>query len=437
MTSIAPNPLGETRRPPASPGAYAWAVVAMLWAVGMLNYFDRLLITTMRDPIRADISMTDAQFGLLTSMFLWVYAATSPLGGWVADRFNKSLVIAASLLFWSAAMYCTGFARNFPQLLLGRGLMGLSEACYLPAALAIICDYHRGPTRSFATGLHMSGITVGAALGGIGGILAEHFGWRAAFHGLGLAGVAYGIVVLCTLRDSKPRTNAPANPNGEVGQPNLGTALQSLFVDRAFLVLIAVNALVGMVNWAMYGWLPTYLEGHFRLGIGTAGLSATTYVQAAAFIGVFVGGWWADRWSRTNPLARRRTPGFTYILAGPCLLVTASTGMLAPAIAGLVVAGLARGVFDANHMPILREVADERFSATGFGILNLVSCVTGGLMVYAAGLALDTHIDLSRIFQVCAAALPVIGILLLLLGRSSARAAPGVPPSLLGRGERN
>src|SRR5215472_2696572 len=99
--------------------------------------------------------MSDSGFGLLTSVFLWSYAVVSPLGGLLADRFGRRVVIIASLLFWSAATGLTGFATSFGQILTARLLMGVSEACYLPAALAMITDYHRDRTRSLATGIHM------------------------------------------------------------------------------------------------------------------------------------------------------------------------------------------------------------------------------------------------------------------------------------------
>src|SRR3954453_1597831 len=116
----------------ASPGAYAWGVVGMLWFVALLNYPDRLMITAMRDPIRADIHITDAQFGLLTSVFLWVYAAVSPLGGYLADRAGRRRVIVSSLFFWSLATFATGLAHSFHELLAARALMAFSEACYMP-----------------------------------------------------------------------------------------------------------------------------------------------------------------------------------------------------------------------------------------------------------------------------------------------------------------
>ena len=170
---------------------YAWVVVGLLWVVALLNYLDRLMITTMRDPIKQSISMTEAQFGLLTAVFLWVYGALSPLGGYLADRFSRRIVIMVSLFVWSAVTWWTGHVETFNQLLAARALMGVSEACYIPAALALIADYHRGSTRSLATGLHMSGVYAGAALGGVGGYIAEGFGWRFGFNLFGLIGVAY------------------------------------------------------------------------------------------------------------------------------------------------------------------------------------------------------------------------------------------------------
>lgn len=389
----------------------AWWIVGLLWMVALLNYLDRLTISTMRDPIKAAIPMTDAQFGLLTSVFLWVYGALSPLGGFLADRFSRTKVIIGSLVVWSAVTWLTGKVTTFEQLLIARALMGVSEACYMPAALALIADYHRGQTRSLATGIHMSGVYVGAALGGAGGYVAEHFSWRAGFSIFGLMGIAYALVLIFSLRDSR-QSNTPATPSQPI---KLFTALRALLGANGFWILLGINLLVGAANWCVNGWLPAYLKDQFNLGLGEAGLSATAYIQVASFLAVLGGGFWADRWSRTNPRGRALVPAIGYLVAGPCLFLSAVAGTLPSAICGLVVFGLGRGFFDANHMPMLRQLVDERFSATGFGILNFVSCAAGGVMIYAGGKIQDAGSSLSIVFQAAAGGIFLVGLLLLFL----------------------
>ena len=144
-------------------------MVALLWLVACLNYLDRMILITMRSSIKEAIPMTDAQFGLLTTIFLVSYGLLSPLGGFVADRFSRSRIIIFSLFAWSATTWLTAHASTFGELLFYRALMGISEACYFPAAGALLMDYHRNTTRSLANGIHLSGVMVGSGLGGLGG----------------------------------------------------------------------------------------------------------------------------------------------------------------------------------------------------------------------------------------------------------------------------
>src|SRR4051794_26431315 len=106
----------------------AWLVVAMLWVVALLNYLDRVLLTTMRQSLTDAIPMSDAQYGMLTSVFLWVYGLLSPFAGFLADRFNRARLIVISLIIWSLLTWLTGHCKNFEQLLVVRALMGVSEA---------------------------------------------------------------------------------------------------------------------------------------------------------------------------------------------------------------------------------------------------------------------------------------------------------------------
>jgi MFS family permease len=401
----------------------AWLVVGLLWFVALLNYLDRVMITTMRGSLMEAIPMTDAQFGLLTSVFLWVYAVLSPFAGFLADRFSRSRVILWSLLVWSALTWLTGYAKTFEQLIVVRALMGVSEATYIPAALALITDYHRGNTRSLATGVHMTGISVGSGLGGLGGWLAERYGWSYAFTLFGIIGIVYAALIFFVLRDA-PRegaeTTTATNKKQDAG---FGEAMVSLFGNGTFWLMLLFWGLLGMTGWAVVGWMPTYLTEHFHLSQGAAGLSATGYLQAASLVGFLIGGGWADRWSRTNPRARILVPVIGLCLAAPGVLIAAKTSLLPVAIGGLMLYGLARVFTDSNMMPILCMVCDPRYRATGYGVLNLFSCAIGGLSIYVGGALRDAHVNVSNLFLAAAISLFVCaGLVFLVKPRQTAAA---------------
>ncbi len=383
---------------------YSWIIVAMLWIVAFLNYLDRILITSMRDPIVTDFNLSDAQFGLLTSVFLWSYGFLSPFGGYFADRYSRKKVIVFSVMVWSVVTLWTGFTTSFQEMLAARFLMGVSEACYIPAALALITDYHKGKTRSLATGLHMSGLYAGLALGGLGGYIAELWGWRSGFHVFGIVGIVYSLILLYVLKDHKA---SPAEITEEEQTPGISLtgALKVLFSEASFFILLFYFAILGIVNWLVYGWLPTFLKDHFNLNLGEAGISATGYIQIGSFIGVIVGGILADRWTRKNNRGRLYMLIIGFTLGAPFLFLMASTNVFSIAIIAMLVFGLARGFNDANLMPILRQVADGRYIATGYGFLNFLSTIIGGLMVYVGGALKDAQVDLSIVYQVSAVAM--------------------------------
>lgn len=380
----------------------AWLIVGLLWFVGCLNYLDRVMITTMRESILAEIPMTDAQFGSLTAVFLLVYAVFSPFAGFVADRFNRSRVIIVSFITWSAVTWLTAHARSYEQLLATRALMGISEACYIPAALALIADYHRTTTRSFANGLHLSGVMVGSGLGGLGGWLAERHGWSHAFALFGQLGIALAAVLILFLRDRPAAEGMPAVGDAartELAPVRLGEALHSLCGNRDFLLALVYWGLLGASAWAVIGWMPTYLNEHFNLGQGTAGLSATGYYQAAALAGVIIGGLWADRWSRRHPRGPIYVVMIGLAVSAPSILLVSATDTLFLALGGLVLFGLTKSFADANMMPILTLVADPRYRATGYGLLNLCACAVGGATIYIGGLLRDANVNVVRVFQ--------------------------------------
>lgn len=380
----------------------AWATVGLLWMAATLNYLDRQALFALFEPLRKDLGLSSWQLGLLSTAFLWIYGLFSPLGGYLADRFSRRGVILVSLAVWSAVTAATGAARTYPELLAARAVMGLSEAFYLPAALALIADYHGAKTRSLATGIHQSGLYIGIILGGAGaGWLGEHFGWRSAFYGLGAAGVIYAAAASVLLQD------APVHRQS--GAPQ---AVGSLARNSGYYAIAAVFAVASMAYWMVYTWMPLYLLEKFQLSLAGAGFSATFYIQAASFAAILAGGWLSDRLSARGGGMRAAVQAVGFAVAGPFLYLSGTAATFPVLVAALVFFGLGRGLYDCNVMPVLCEVADPRLRATAYGILNLVGCIAGGLMAALAG-ALKSTIGLGGALRVsgvllCACALVLV-----------------------------
>ncbi len=432
------SPLGKYNG--EKPTKWAWAAVAVLWVVVMLNYFDRQLLSTLNSSVtdpKTGIDMTQQEFGLIVSVFLIIYALLSPVGGYLADRFSRKLIIMLSLVVWSVVTWWTGMSESFAELMWARAAMGVSEAFYVPAALALITDFHRGSTRSLATGLHMSGIYAGSALAGYGAQIAgEPIGltWQITFEAFGFIGVAYALVIIFFLREPKGDAKAIEEEVKLEVQPSsdfsVSTVVRQLLTNKAMLMLLAMVAFAGFANWFILNWYPRLLKDMFDITEAAAGPMATGPINIVKYITVLAAAVIADAWMRKNKGARAYVPGIAFCIAGPCVLIAMlpSFGVPLPLTLTLVLAlvsmqGLAQGALDANLMPVLRSRIDERFAATGYGMLNLTSAGVGAIISFAGGSLLDMGIPLSMVLGVGGGLMLLCGLVLLKIGRDTQKAA--------------
>ncbi|HWA98426.1 MAG TPA: MFS transporter [Pirellulales bacterium] len=399
----------------------AWLTVALLWPVALLNYLDRQMLAAMKYSVMEEIPSIglDANWGYMLGQFKWVYAFLSPIGGYVADRFSRRATICASLFAWSAITWATGHVTDYTSLLWTRTLMGVSESFYIPAALALIADYHPSTTRSRAVGVHQMAIYAGMILGGFGGHVADRpdLGWRFAFDATGLIGIIYALPLWWLLRDA-PATHA----NGtslEHDRPTVRAALRNLFWNRSYLLLVACFTLPAMAGWIVKDWMPAILKDQFDIGQGVAGVSATLYVSLASLAGAFFGGWLADRWMLRTVRGRIYTSALGMSLLIPALFGVGDAPSLAIAIVFLVLFGIGWGFFDCNNMPILSQIVRPDLRATGYGIMNLVSTSFGGFADWGFGALRDEQVPLNLIFGAFAApALVSVGLMLMIRPRS-------------------
>lgn len=390
----------------------AWLVVLLLVPVALLNYLDRQMLAAMKSSMMHDIPdiATKANWGFVLGSFKWVYAALSPIGGYVADRVSRRHVIAFSLFVWSAVTWATGHVESFQQLVIARAIMGISEAFYIPAALALITDFHLGETRSRAVGFHQMGIYAGIIIGGFSGYVADSpsFGWRFAFSACGVVGVIYALPLFVLLRNP-PRSAESGS------QPAPWTAIRELFSNISFVLLVLYFTLPALAGWVVKDWMPDILKEQFKLGQGKAGMSAVLYVQVASLVGVGIGGWLADWWMRRSIRGRIFVSAIGMSFFLPALFGVGNAGTLSVAIGFLLLFGLGWGFFDCNNMPILCQLVRPELRATGYGFMNLVSISCGGFADWGFGALRDRGVPLNVIFGVFAgvALLSVVIVLLI------------------------
>ncbi|HQR34040.1 MAG TPA: MFS transporter [Blastocatellia bacterium] len=399
----------------SQPNSYirtAWLVVMLLVPVALLNYLDRQMLAAMKSSMMGDIPdiATKANWGLVLGSFKWVYAILSPIGGYLSDRLSRRHVICASLFVWSAVTWATGHVTSFNELVAARAVMGISEAFYIPAALALITEYHLGPTRSRAVGFHQMGIYAGVILGGFSGYVADspNHGWRWAFSLCGIVGVVYALPLFALLRN--PPRRADAKP-----QPSPVSAVGELFTNVGFILMILYFTLPALAGWVVRDWMPDILKEQFGLGQGKAGVSAVLFVQIASLLGAGIGGWMADRWMNHSMRGRIYVSAIGMSFFLPALFGVGNAGTLVMAVGFLMLFGLGWGFFDTNNMPILCQIVRPELRATAFGFMNLVSISCGGFADWGFGALRDHHVPLNVIFGVFAgvALLSVVIVLLI------------------------
>ena len=296
--------------------------------VGLLNYLDRQMLASMKYSVMADIPSigTEANWGFMLGQFKWVYALLSPIGGYLADRFSRRFTICGSLFVWSAVTWWTGHTTTYGELLWARSLMGISEAFYIPAALALITDFHTGQTRSRAVGLHQMAIYCGVIVGGFGGYVADapNLGWRVAFDACGIFGMLYAVPLVLLLRDAA--SSADITPAAKASPLR---AMRELLTNLSFILLVLYFTLPALAGWVVRDWMPAILKQQFHLGQGQAGVSATLYWQVAAIVGAILGGWLADRWMQRHARGRIFVSaiGMSFII--PAMFGVGNAGSLA------------------------------------------------------------------------------------------------------------
>jgi MFS family permease len=353
---------------------------------------DRQMLSTMKVAIMGDIQEleTAENFGRLMAIFLWIYGLMSPIAGLIADRINRKWLIVGSLFVWSGVTLIMGYATTFNQLYFLRGIMGLSEALYIPAGLALIADYHRGNTRSLAVGIHTTGVYIGLAMGGFGASVAQTWSWQTTFHSFGLIGIVYCFVLILLLHEKKEVQEAPKQLTSmRSGFDSIRYSLGMLLGTISFWVILFYFATPSFPGWAVKNWLPTLFSESLGIEMSKAGPLSTITLALSSLIGVIFGGILSDKWILRNLRGRIFTGAIGLSLTIPALFLIGFGNGLIIIVGGGLLFGIGQGMYDANNMPILCQFVSPRHRAAGYGLMNMTGVFAGAFITSWLGKSTD------------------------------------------------
>jgi predicted MFS family arabinose efflux permease len=385
-----------------------WQLIAFLWFAYLLNQADRQVVYTLFPALQKTLGLSDAVLGLTGALFLWVYGAFSPIAGILGDRLSRTALVVGSLLLWSLLTVLSGLAPNGMALLGCRGLLGVSESFFMPAAYGLMAAAHGVQTRSRAIAVFGTSQLVGVAIGGsVSAFIAEKFDWRVSFLLLG------GIGMLFALPLSRFFQRMPENFSriDSRSAADLKSFFQLLKIPTVQIVAFAI-AVATFGLYLVYTWLTTFLYDKFHIGLARAGFEASVYPQIGTAAGLLIGGWLADRFNTRIAASRFWVILVALFCGAPCMFSLAWTGALPETRLAAIGVGFFAGFVAANQAAATFDVVPPELRSSAIGVLNLVGAFVSGFAPFLGGLARRT-IGVDRLMTFTAGLYVLTGLVLL------------------------
>ena len=247
-----------------------WYVLIIMMLAYTINIADRYVMSTVLEPIRLELKLTDSGVAFLTGVSLALFYVTMgiPLS-WIADRYNRRNLLAISITVWSAMTTFCGLSRGYFDLLLARIGVGIGEAGGTPSCNSIVCDYFPASRRPMALTIFALGAPIGAWLGAdMAGAVAHAYTWRAAFLVLGVPGILLAAIIMLTIKEPE-RGCLDAVSNDDT--PSLADTLRFLWSQKSAVHVLMGSGVSALWGWGLMWFTPTFIQRTYGLDVGAAG----------------------------------------------------------------------------------------------------------------------------------------------------------------------
>jgi MFS family permease len=413
MASITTDP-GATAVDPVTgiapqPKPYRSYAMGLLLAIYMVNFLDRQVVNILAEPIKNDLRLSDTQIGLMGGLaFAIFYTILGVPIARLAERKNRPIIIGTAVAVWSAMTALCGIAQNFIQLVLFRIGVGVGEAGCTPPAHSLITDYVPKEKRASALAFYAMGTPLGGLLGLImGGLIADAYGWRAAFFVAGLPGILFAILAVATLKEPRRMLSAEFKRT-QAAQPTFRATMKVLSTKRTFWFIAFAAAIKAFIG---YGHAPFtasfFLRNHteevarladyfgvalgFNLqSLGFLSLALGLMSGTAGAAGSLLGGWLADKFGAKDLRAYMVAPAIASLVTIPVYITAVTVDSAALALCILVINGLLGTIWYGPVYGTAQSIVPPQMRATTAAVLLFIINLIGlGLGPVAVGALSD------------------------------------------------
>ena len=380
---------------------YKWVMLALLACAFFFHQADRVLFGLLTIPIQEELHLTDLQIGFVNTSLFCTLAVTTPLAGFLGDRFSRKWIITASLLFWSLMTACTGLVGGVCGLVFFRSIAtGGGESFYVPSAYALIASHHK-ETRSVALSIHQSALYCGLVFSGalVAWALKLFGGWRPVFFTFGGLGFLLGVAFVWALRDETGHSTGetpvvPVNgqdarcPSKRAGRP-FSQSLRAYFCNPSALLASGGFIAIVFANNAYLSWAPKFIARKFDLSVGAAGNGTMLYHHLAAFAAIMLGAFLTDAMVKRRPRFRLGLQAVSMLLGAPTLVLIGLSPSVAGVWAAVAAYGVFRGLFEVNAHASLFDVVPSEHRSTCEGLMTMIAFLLGSLSPLMIGALSD------------------------------------------------
>jgi predicted MFS family arabinose efflux permease len=359
-----------------------------------ISIADRYVVTTVMEPMRLDLRLSDSGVAFLTGPPLALFYVTLGIPiSWLADRGNRRNILACALIAWSAMTALCGLSRNYGQFMLARMGVGVGEAGGTPPANCIIADCFPAARRPMAMAIFALGAPAGAYMGAdMAGWVANLYGWRAAFLALGVPGLILGLVVILTIREPvRGCLDAPekrrAATDGAPAKASFAQCLTFLCKQKAASHVMMAGGVAALWGWGLMWFTPTFLQRTYHLSVGDAGAVLGPIHLIGGSAASVATAWILGRPAFVDPRRVLRLLGGGIFLATIPSFIAYQTHSLALAQAMLWIFIPAIYFYIGPTMALVQNLAPAGMRATFIAVSLLVANVLN-LIVAPQGVAL-------------------------------------------------